>query len=614
MSSLITNNIKENLQTWSNNLDEIESFEPQRLPAPLVLKIHEILKSCHDAKGLEGSALACDVSLKDTLIGIEKRTHHLFLQYAMHHATGEAGQSFEALKLAALAGHVDVLKALLSSGREYKPHEMQKALEEACSSGQISALEVLLTDRRAPSVKTLWSAVLAAAQKGFVDVLRILSSAGHIDHYTLSTALQVAAHYGQVDVLRFLLTDGRELHQTDFQGAVRSAVYHGQAEALAFLIATKGQISEIALHQYVDSAACMGNAKCLSILLSLGRSIPQELREALILKTSRSTDLQCLKLLLAQGPIRAVVRDCVIAKAQVNQRDDVCHLMKSVAVYSRSIIMPSETQQHERSGYYWKFYRSEMHSATDKVLIYKADSSLNQDQLNQLYVEHYPAIEGAAKAIDPSKNIELDQILKDPLLQQLYYDVYQIGTEKYYQTPDPDTLKKQWEKVHGYPLQIEVVKGIVSDRDYAQSFLDNDLTISEQNEFMHDTTIHVINTLKALITNKDLFLSFRKHQREVIGKAIALIDGCQERLSEKEISLLWFGLGVFADRFNDRVKFWDMEETLKTPPDAKMIAEEVVTMKNDANLAFLSKHPRHTRHDFIEKLLASAKLWKQITT
>jgi hypothetical protein len=367
---------------------------------------------------------------------------------------------------------------------------------------------------------------------GFVDVLaKLHNKYNNFDKYDLSIAIKIAAQYNHVDTLQFLCQQCGEIPNNIIEVGMRSAISFNQIDSLRVLFSNYStKITQQFLYDCIQQSADLGNLGILHFLLLNTEVIPTKMHENLILTVCDKGDVQSLEILLSKGTVSAVIRDYAISKAQRENKDDICQMLGQAKISCESIIFPTEIETLARSGYYWKFYRSEIYSGKDKVFIFKADSSLNQNQLDQLFIEHFPAIEGGASTVQPVNTL-IKHILVDPRLEQLYYHVYQIGSEKYYQTPDPETLKKQWEKNHQFPLSISVVKGIITDQEYAQSFLDHDLIISEEKEFMHDTTVHVINTLLALMNKSDLFLAYKKHEREVIRSGIAFIDKNQYKLS-----------------------------------------------------------------------------------
>ncbi|KAL9561857.1 hypothetical protein ACKAV7_013780 [Fusarium commune] len=155
------------------------------------------------------------------------------LQRQLSKASSDAKSTFpkDAVAIAALNGHTDIVKYLLEQGLDIEAEgQFGTPLHSACLMNHKSTVEELL--QRGANVNTeerKGNALYVAAVKGHADIVRILLEDGadiHQKRGFSGTALQAAAYYGHKLVVEMLLDAGGNVHA----GGSSTDAFHAAAE------------------------------------------------------------------------------------------------------------------------------------------------------------------------------------------------------------------------------------------------------------------------------------------------------------------------------------------------------------------------------------------------
>ncbi|KAI7762620.1 hypothetical protein LZL87_008966 [Fusarium oxysporum] len=160
------------------------------------------------------------------------------LQRQLSKASSDAKSTFpkDAVAIAALNGHTDIVKYLLEQGLGIEAEgQFGTPLHSACLMNHKSTVEELL--QRGANVNTeerKGNALYVAAVKGHADIVRILLEDGadiHQKRGFSGTALQAAAYYGHKLVVEMLLDAGGNVHA----GGSSTDAFHAAAEGGSFM-------------------------------------------------------------------------------------------------------------------------------------------------------------------------------------------------------------------------------------------------------------------------------------------------------------------------------------------------------------------------------------------
>jgi hypothetical protein len=141
-------------------------------------------------------------------------------------ASGSGCGATDALHAAASAGLVDVVQAMLATGRADPASDYDFALRCAAGRAHAAVVEALLADGRADPALYNSAVLRIAARHGHTAVVQALLADGRADPAAESSAaLSQAADFGHFAVVAALLADGRADPATGEYFVLRKAVY-----------------------------------------------------------------------------------------------------------------------------------------------------------------------------------------------------------------------------------------------------------------------------------------------------------------------------------------------------------------------------------------------------
>ncbi|KAI0027851.1 ankyrin repeat-containing domain protein, partial [Vararia minispora EC-137] len=166
----------------------------------------------------------------------------------MLHAPNESLVLAISLKVAAFAGNVDLVQALLQQREDrnsYKPYELSDALRLASEEGRLDVARLLIdhgADVEAQyhvrvHFRTYNTALQVASSRKHLNVVQLLLDRG-AKPQTDTGALTVAASYGSIDIIRLLIDHGADIKGRDQLGqtALQEAAFHGHLEVMQLLL------------------------------------------------------------------------------------------------------------------------------------------------------------------------------------------------------------------------------------------------------------------------------------------------------------------------------------------------------------------------------------------
>ncbi|KAJ3193525.1 hypothetical protein HDU82_002783 [Entophlyctis luteolus] len=121
-----------------------------------------------------------------------------------------------AIKTAAEANHIEVVRFLLKDPRCDPAAEENCALEYACENGLTDVVKLLLADARTSPGMNGNHCFIFACRGGFIEIVRILMADPRVDvAYDNNFGLEWACKYGHADVAKLLLSDSRIILEND---------------------------------------------------------------------------------------------------------------------------------------------------------------------------------------------------------------------------------------------------------------------------------------------------------------------------------------------------------------------------------------------------------------
>lgn len=202
-------------------------------------------------------------------------------------------QNCHALRLAAAYGHVSVVERILSGGRRIPKSGGGCALEAAAHAGHLTVLERLLAHKKL-KIDELNGAMCAAANRGHLAIVDRLLVDGRIaPNWERADALLHAIDAGSEAVVLRLLQDERVDASANDQIAVYGAAAHGSAVVMEAVLANP-EVDPVE-GDALSTAAEEGNSPALKLLLADARVNPVDdaaLEKAAI--NGHSEILQCL--------------------------------------------------------------------------------------------------------------------------------------------------------------------------------------------------------------------------------------------------------------------------------------------------------------------------------
>jgi len=208
-----------------------------------------------------------------------------------------------ALLLAAKEGHVEIVRLLLATGAKDRAANDRGVvgLDFAAINGHAEVVRVLVTAENAYSNDHMDNALRSAAANGHPDIVRILLAAGVDNHGINDDILYLAAFYGQAEVVRLLLAAGANVH-ANCDAALRCAAAHGHAEVVHILLAA-GANPVITL----ENTLKVDRGDVVTTLDGCAAALTQEQRAAL-LAASRPNEFVRLRAIAAAAVKHRAVR------------------------------------------------------------------------------------------------------------------------------------------------------------------------------------------------------------------------------------------------------------------------------------------------------------------
>ena len=246
--------------------------------------------------------------------------------------------------------------------------------------------------------------------------------------------------------------------------------------------------------------------------------------------------------------------------------------ISTIPIYGFSVDNPEEYQQ--KSGYtatcigfrntaHGKIYVFSIRDELNYLKLIKSHTSRRKKalekiemQMKELLREKYPALESAPTELSGiiSQDFKIEGSSDKLQLHKLGYSYFEdeASQEIYFTIPSTETLINTWARLREtfpqlHPLKIQQSEGIASNFDFIKSWLENDVLISTQEEFLHDNFGHVIPlfgniTAPAYAENKAIICN-------AIKWALSFIQEAHDngKITRQDYDSLEHLLGYFVD-------------------------------------------------------------------
>ncbi|GAB0092386.1 Ankyrin repeat [Sergentomyia squamirostris] len=236
---------------------------------------------------------------------------------AMSAQVEDRGQKNDCTPLmeAASAGHVDIIKLLISHGADVNAQSStgNTPLMYACAGGHVAAVRELLAHGAnvEDHNENGHTPLMEAASAGHVEVAKILLEHGagintHSNEFKES-ALTLACYKGHLDMVRFLLEAGADQeHKTDeMHTALMEASMDGHVEVARLLLDSGAQVNmpTDSFESPLTLAACGGHVDLAMLLIERGANIEEVNDEGYtpLMEAAREGHEEMVALLLSQG-------------------------------------------------------------------------------------------------------------------------------------------------------------------------------------------------------------------------------------------------------------------------------------------------------------------------
>ncbi|XP_055679921.1 ankyrin repeat and KH domain-containing protein mask isoform X9 [Lutzomyia longipalpis] len=240
---------------------------------------------------------------------------------AMSAQVEDRGQKNDCTPLmeAASAGHVDIIKLLISHGADVNAQSStvtpigNTPLMYACAGGHVAAVQELLANGAnvEDHNENGHTPLMEAASAGHVEVAKILLDHGagintHSNEFKES-ALTLACYKGHLDMVRFLLEAGADQeHKTDeMHTALMEASMDGHVEVARLLLDSGAQVNmpTDSFESPLTLAACGGHVDLAMLLIERGANIEEVNDEGYtpLMEAAREGHEEMVALLLSQG-------------------------------------------------------------------------------------------------------------------------------------------------------------------------------------------------------------------------------------------------------------------------------------------------------------------------
>jgi len=115
-----------------------------------------------------------------------------------------------AIEIAAINGHTEIVKLLLTDERVDPSDENNFAIIYASENGHTEIVKLLLNDKRVdPSANNNY-AIIYASENGHIDIVRLLLTDERVDSSAYdNSAIRYASENGYIDIVKLLLQDKR---------------------------------------------------------------------------------------------------------------------------------------------------------------------------------------------------------------------------------------------------------------------------------------------------------------------------------------------------------------------------------------------------------------------
>lgn len=161
------------------------------------------------------------------------------------------------------------------------------------------------------------------------------------------------------------------------------------------------------------------------------------------------------------------------------------------------------------------------------------------------------------------------KIENSPLLQAIGFDCTRFLEEGLLILPDVTVLNYRWNKLRENDLtlpKLEFVElhGTADDQSFIKIFRDGKISISNDEEFMHDLSIHVAAAVCLFENSNDLYRTCTNlfHTLvDALSEALELLEQAPDSVNldmqRKRLfcQMLWTGLGMTVDNFTAQSNF-----------------------------------------------------------
>lgn len=242
------------------------------------------------------------------------------------------------LGLAAGAGSLRVVEALVKGGADPAWAGSNDPLFLACENGHTPVVEYLLQDERVDPVAQTednTDVLQMAAGMGHTRVVQKLLLDGRVDPTRDDAfALCIAAEEGFVEIVRLLIADGRVDPAAYSNYVLRVAARMGQASVVRLLLACDNVDPCAANSEAVRTSSTNGYAEALKVLLDDGRADPRAVGSEALRLAARNGKVAVVELLLEDGRADVCAADnyALIESAKKGHVDVVRALLRDPRV------------------------------------------------------------------------------------------------------------------------------------------------------------------------------------------------------------------------------------------------------------------------------------------
>ena len=254
----------------------------------------------------------------------ENRAHRSFFQKIFYYLKPSNKDKIASLFTRALKQH-GLSKEELGS--------FSSRVDAAAKKGDLELLKFLLSQGRELSQRELNFAALSASTNNHLDCLEFLLSQGRtINGTCIEIAVKEAAQEGNSEKLDLLLRNGREISMDHLGAALIYAAEKGHHRCLTILLSGGREVSSYHLGAAAKDAAIKGHEECLKFLLGNPFTIKRSDRENVLGNCAAHGFVECIRGVLGKGPIGILARDFAIDRASGPNKDEMIEILNNCEV------------------------------------------------------------------------------------------------------------------------------------------------------------------------------------------------------------------------------------------------------------------------------------------